>query len=162
MPQPALDHELYDTLRRIARRVHGHRAPATMTPTLLVHEAWEKLARGKVHAHDRTHFVALLARAMRQILIDQARAEASAKRGAHRQRTTLSGLASDPLPVDLLAVDEAVRALEAVDPKAADIVVLRSFGGLTVTEAAQEIGCSERTAYVKWAFGRAFVLDELG
>lgn len=162
MPHPELDPELYARLRRLAARVGDVRGTATVTPTLLVHEAWEKLARSDVQPNDRTHFIALLARAMRQILVDHARARASQKRGGGQHRTTLSGLEGAVVPVDLLAVDEALRALEAVDQAAADVVVLRSFGGLTVPEVADELGCSERTVFTKWSFGRAFVLDELG
>ncbi|MCB9680140.1 MAG: RNA polymerase subunit sigma-24 [Alphaproteobacteria bacterium] len=155
-----LDADLYAHLRRLAGRLGG--GEGTLNPTSLVHEAWEKLARNDAAWNDRTHFIALSARAMRQILVDRARGRGRAKRGGGRHRTTLSGIADDAAPLDLLALDEALERLGEVDAEAADVLVLRTFGGLTLDEVAVELGRSKRTVSTRWQFGRAFVLSELG
>lgn len=157
----ALDDTLYTHLRRLAARVNGE-FQGTLNPTALVHEAWEKLERGNAEWSDRTHFVALSARAMRQILVDHARARHSQKRGGERRRTTLSGLSDTSPSLDLIDLDRAIDDLAKLDAVAADVVVLRSFGGLTIGEVAQELACSARTVSNKWTFGRAFLLAELG
>ena len=157
----SLDPDVYDHLRRLARRIQSEMGNSPVPATGLVHEAWEKLARGEAKWADRPHFLALCARAMRQILIDAARARNSQKRGGARRRTTLAGLAGSGVSVDLIALEQALDKLEAMDSSAADVVVLRTFGGLTMEEIAAELGCSRRTAQHRWAFGRAFLLTEL-
>jgi RNA polymerase sigma factor (TIGR02999 family) len=154
-----IDDEVYAHLRRLASRIGNSDGGFTLNPTSLVHEAWEKLAKSRVQTVDRTHVVALSARAMRQILVDRARARGSQKRGGDRHRTTLSGLAVETAAIDVLELDQALEQLSELDAVAADVVVLRTFGGLTIEEVAAELECSRRYVNNKWSFGRAFLLS---
>jgi RNA polymerase sigma factor (TIGR02999 family) len=127
-----------------------------------VHEAWSKLASSESASFaDRQHFVAVCARAMRQVLIDHLRGKATQRRGGGLQRVTLTGLAGDGRELDLLSFSEALGELEQVDPRAADVVTLRVLGGLTVPEVALEIAVSPRTVDNLWRFSLAFFVDRL-
>src|SRR5262245_51340505 len=139
MPSPSIDPELYGHLRALAGRIHAERGAAhdVIQPTELLHEAWEKVSRGDTRWESRAHFVAVAARAMRQILIDRARARRSDRHGGNLARTTLSGVGDEPgSPIDVLALDEALAELEKLDPRGGEVVLLRTFGGLTVPEVA--------------------------
>ena len=140
---PALDPELYAQLRALASRVRGSRG-ATLQPTALLHEAWMKLERSQTRFESRAHFIAVAAKAMRQILVNRARDRDTAKRGGGARRTTLTGLGESQDTVDLLALDRALDALEEVDPDAARVVLMRAFGGLTLAEVAEVLEVSER------------------
>jgi RNA polymerase sigma-70 factor (ECF subfamily) len=155
---------VYEELRRVARaQMRRERPGQTLEATALVHEAWMRLAGGSVPAEDRTHFIAIAARLMRQILVERARARHAAKRGGRRERVTLDEglLPSSGTPVDVLALDEALERLAAIDPMNARLVELRFFGGLTVEEAAEALDMSPATIKRRWALARAFLLREL-
>jgi len=113
---------------------------------------------------DRAHFFRAAAEAMRRILIDHARHKASLKAGGDRRRVTLAGV--DPgiegLGIDLLALDEALKKLALTDPRKAELVTLRFFGGLSGEEAAKALGISPSTADNDWSYARAWLRVELG
>ncbi len=161
---PEMDEAVYAQLKRLAERIHRERGfgQQTLDATSLLHEAWEKLARSDGEIVSREHFVAVAARAMRQLLIDRARARASQKRGGDPMRTTLSGLGDAPMAHEqILALDGALEQLEQVDPTAAQVVMLRALGGATATEAGEALGVSRSTVDRAWRFGRAFLVDRL-
>jgi RNA polymerase sigma factor (TIGR02999 family) len=152
---------VYDDLRRLAARRLSHESPGqTLEPTALVHEAYLRLvgARG-VRWDGRAHFFAAAARAMRQILVENARRKRALKRGAGATRQELDEaelLVPEPRE-DLLALDEALTELAAADRPAADLVQLRYFGGLSIAEAARVLGISPRSADRLWAYARAWL-----
>jgi RNA polymerase sigma factor (TIGR02999 family) len=158
----------YDELRRIAARLMSRERPDhTLTATALVHEVWINLAAAKrpPGIQDRVHFVALAARAMRHILVNHANARLAEKRGSGALHVTLS--ASDDIPssasgpAELLAVHQALNALAAVDPRAAQVAELKVFGGLEVAEIACELRVSEPTVKRDWVFARAHLAKSL-
>ena len=160
---PALDAETYAHLRALAGRVHAGRRQGTLQPTALLHEAWLKVARSNCQFTDREHFLAVAARAMRQILVDRARARMSQKRGGDRHQVTLSGVGDDPHRIiDVLGLDAAMTKLEAVDPVAAKVAVMRTFGGMTAPETAEALGTSLRSVERAWRFARVFLAQQLG
>lgn len=144
-------------------------ASHTLQPTALVHEAFLKLVdRDAVEYADRGHFLAVAATAMRQILIDHARTRGAAKRGGDRRRVALedapvNGAGADQL--DLLALDEALTRLAALDGRQARVVELRFFGGLSVKETGEALGVSPRTVELDWRMAKAWLsraLSEAG
>jgi len=155
---------VYDELRRIARRcLADRRGNHTLQPTALVHEAYLRLARrDSDNWRDRTHFFALAAQMMRQILIDYARKGAAAKRGGNAVTLTLDE-ASDPSvdksnsSLDLIALDDAMKKLASLDARQCKIVELRFFGGLSIEETAQMIDISPTTAKREWATARVWL-----
>jgi RNA polymerase sigma factor (TIGR02999 family) len=161
---PDLDADAYQHLKALALRIfaergHGH---ATYQPTVLLHEAWMRLDRTDGAYESRAHYMAVAAKAMRQILINHARDKSAAKRGSGAVHTTLSdvtGALGDA--IDLIAVNDALEALEAVDPVAAELATLRVYGGLTMAEAAAHVGRPERSAARSWRFARAFLATQL-
>jgi len=160
-----LDAETYAHLRTLASRIHARQAgrSATIQPTALLHEAWMKVASSSCEYNDRQHFLAVAARAMRQILVDRARARGSKKRGGEFRQVTLTGIGADgEQMLDILDLDAALGQLEAVDEKAARIAVLRTFGGMTAPEAAEAMGMSLRTLQRSWRFARVFLAQRLG
>lgn len=160
----ALLPKVYDELHGLAvAHFRGQPAGHTLQPTALVHEAYLKLAGPGVEATDRTHFFVLASRIMRQILVDHARAKGSAKRGGGLQRVTLSEAVSKSgeRDVDLLALDDALDKLAAMEPERARLVELRFFGGLTSEEAGAILGMSRTDAARKWRMARAWLAREL-
>lgn len=157
---------VYDELRALASRQRGRFGGAdTLSTTALVHEAYLKLAGPKVWSgNDRVHFFALAARAMRQILIDHARAHRRDKRGGGAVHLDLekAEVAVAAQAEELLALDEAMERLEAVDPELVRLVEQRFFAGLTLEEIAGATGVSERTLKRDWRAARAFLYRELG
>jgi RNA polymerase sigma factor (TIGR02999 family) len=157
---------VYGELRRLAARsladeAHGR----TLQATSLVHEAYLRLVdvdRAQ-HWNSRGHFFAAAAEAMRRILIEEARRRRSLKRGGDRARVDIDSIevASPETPVDVLAIDEALDQLTRVDPKAAEVVRLRYFAGLTIKQVAEILGVSPRTADSLWAFARAWLLQKI-
>jgi RNA polymerase sigma factor (TIGR02999 family) len=157
---------VYDELRRLAADYLDRERPGqTLQPTALVHEAYLRLlgADAEPHWQDRAHFVATAAVAMRHILIDNARRKRRAKRGGGRDRVELADQADPHLQEAdrVLALDEALTRLAAADARAAEIVQLHTFGGLSVVEAGQHLGLSRAAAYREWAFARAWLRCEL-
>jgi RNA polymerase sigma factor (TIGR02999 family) len=162
---------VYDELRRVAHRhlereAEGH----TLSTTALVHEAYLRLKDHDTGAfNDRVHFFAMAARAMRRILVDHARRHHAAKRGAGARRVPLENLerlSGDGLAVDeradlLVALDEALLRLTALDARQAQVVELRFFGGLTEDETAEALGIGLRTAKRDWAKARSWLYQSL-
>src|SRR5262245_61392043 len=166
--QPAAEllSQLYPELRRLAGVLTRQLPPGqTLQPTALVHEAYLRLVRSQDPGWEgRRHFFGAAAQAMREILVEQARRKASQKRGGQAQRVELAeGLAwIEPPADDLLALDEAVRRLQAEDPRLAEIVQLRYFTGLSVEETASVVGASVRTVKRDWRYARAWLARQLG
>lgn len=161
---------VYDELRRLAAtRLAAEPPDQTLEPTALVHEAYLRLVAGAgptgkdARWNGRGHFFAAAAEAMRRILIENARHKKAAKAGGGWQRHELidAELAVDSTSDDLFAVDEALSRLVSVDPRAAKLVELRFFLGLTLDEAAAQLGVQPRTAYRDWAFARAWLRRDL-
>lgn len=156
---------IYDELRKLARGyVARERQGQTLQATALVHEAYLRLLRDQdLRWENRAHFLAIAGRSMRQILVERARARQSQKRGGGRRATTLKdeALAGGERSVDLLALDEALKVLAALDPKQSEIVELRFFGGLTVEETAEVMGISPATVKRWWDLSRAWLRREL-
>jgi len=156
---------VYDELRRIAGRYMRRERPGqTIQATALVHEAYLRLLRDRAkNWHTRAHFVGIAANAMRQILVERARARGAAKRGGGGARVTIDegAIAGPSQPVDVEALDEALERLAALDARQARIVELRFFGGLTVEEAADVLGISPATLKRDWTVARAWLKREL-
>ena len=152
---------VYDELRRIAAGYISRERPGqTLQATALVNEAFVRLASERPRPFaNRQHFLAIAALSMRQILVQRARARKAAKRGGAPVRVTLQeDLVSAEAPdIDVLALDEALTRLAALDPEQARIVELRYFGGLTVEETAEVIGISPATVKRQWAMARAWL-----
>jgi RNA polymerase sigma factor (TIGR02999 family) len=153
---------VYAELRKLAAaRLAGEKPGQTLQPTALVHEAYVRLVGGEQPQdwNGRGHFFAAAAEAMRRILVDHARQRKSAKRGGDRERLDLDAIdvAIADWPEDLVALDEALDRLAAVDPKAARLVHLRFFAGLPIPEVAAVLGVSPRTADRLWAYARAWL-----
>jgi len=159
---------VYDELRKLAAaRMAGEKPGQTIQPTALVHEAYLRLVGGDRPQdwNGRGHFFAAAAEAMRRILVESARRRKAAKAGSGWERQLLidADLAVDTSGDDLFAVDEALSRLAAEDPRAARLVELRFFLGMTLEQAAAHLGLQERTAYRDWAYARAWLrraLDE--
>ena len=158
---------VYDELRRIAARYISRERPGqTLQATALVNEAYVRLAAERPREFaNRTHFLAIAALSMRQILVQRARARKAAKRGGAPHRITLDDRNIDqahlPADVDVLALDEALSKLAALDREQARIVELRYFAGLTVEETADVLGSSPATVKRHWAMARAWLKQTL-
>jgi RNA polymerase sigma factor (TIGR02999 family) len=157
----------YQALRRIAAaRMANERAGHTLQPTALVHEAYLRLLGPdgeNRNWNSEGHFFSAAAEAMRRILIEHARKKQSLKRGGDQVRTTLdeSHLAFEVPSDEVLAVDEALRKLEKEDHATAEIVKLRYFAGLTVSETAAALGTSESTVKRAWRYARVWLYREI-
>lgn len=156
---------VYDEMRRIAhRQLRGQRPGHTLSTTALVHEAYLRLmGRGPGDWTDRSHFFALAARAMRQVLIDYARRFGSAKRGGGWRRIPLDKavLNVEEQSDLLLALDEALTRLAAVNERASRVVECRFFGGLTEVETAAVLGVTERTIRRDWLKAKLWLYADL-
>lgn len=157
---------VYNDLRRLAAaRMAVEAAGNTLQPTALVHEAWLRLAGqdGAPAFANRAHFFAAAAESMRRVLIDRARRKSAGKRGGNQQRISLDtvDIAAEADSDTLLLVNDAIEKLELEDVKAAEIVKLRFFGGLTLEEAGEVMGVTERTAKRYWSFARAWLYAEM-
>ncbi len=152
---------VYDELRGVAeRQLRREQAGHTLHPTALVHEAYMKLAGSDLDASSRSHFLAIAARAMRQVLVDHARRRGAQKRGGDWFPTTLTdGSASVELnPEELIALD---HALETLDERQRQVVECRFFGGMEEAEIAEALGVSERTVRRDWVKARAWLYREI-
>jgi RNA polymerase sigma factor (TIGR02999 family) len=157
---------VYEELRQLAAQKLVHEKPGqTLQATALVHEAYLRLVGGSEvqHWNGRGHFFGAAAEAMRRILVESARRKLQPGRGGDRQRIVLDELqvAADGPSVDLLALDESLRRLEAHDPLSAKLVNLRYFAGLTVQHAAETLGISLRTAERNWTYARTWLHRDL-
>ncbi len=155
---------VYAELRRVARSQFARQgAGHTLEPTALVHEAYMKLVRHGGEWKDRTHFFAVAATAMRQVLMNHAEARRAKKRDGVRVDVTMDGLSTpDLLPsIDLLALDDALCTLASLDETDARIVDLRFFGGLTMDEVARVVGLSTRAVEKRWRRTRAWLNHEM-
>ena len=156
---------VYDELRRLAQARMAQLPPGqTLQPTALVHEAYLRLVdKSAHHLESRRHFFFAAARAMRDILVEQARAKAGPKRGGRRHRVALdeTAVVSQPPDVDVLAVHQVLTELEQQDPLKAQIVNLRYFAGMTAAETAQVLGLSERSLHRHWRFIKAWMKSRL-
>jgi RNA polymerase sigma factor (TIGR02999 family) len=157
--------EVYDELRRLAARyMRCERSDHTLQPTALVHEAFLKLFESKdIDWQGRAHFFAVASRTMRRILVDHARRVHAGKRSGDRNGVPLDSafLYAEERPAELIALDEALQRLSELDPRQCRIVELRFFGGLSVEEAAEILGVSERTIKREWSVARAWLYGEL-
>lgn len=156
---------LHSELRRIAARLMAsERRDHTLQPTIIADEAYLQLVdQHNRNWRNRAHFFAAAAQTMRHILVDYGRRRRSQKRGGRFQRVDLDqaeriGIAPDD---DVLALDEALKRLEHIDPRQSRIVELRYFGGLTEEETAEVMNTSPRTIKREWAFARAWLYAEL-
>lgn len=162
--EPDLMEATYRDLRAIAASMlRGQDARQTLHATALVHEAYLKIAGKRDEPWAGvSHFVAVAARAMRQIVIDRARARNAAKRGGGARRETLSGvLQDDAHEPGVLEIHEHLTRLALVDERRARVVELRFFGGLGMAEVARALGISERTAELDWRAARAWLRERL-
>ena len=154
----------YDELHRVARRCMGHeRGNHTLQDTALVNEAFLRLTGGaKIEWQDRAHFYGVAARLMRQILVDYSRQRKAAKRGGGHQVSLDDGLViSEDRIEDVVAMDQVLSRLEAMDPRQGRIVELRFFTGLNVEEIAEVMDISTPTVKREWASAKAWLHREL-
>lgn len=156
---------VYDELRRLAaHQMAKQPAGHTLQATALVHEAFLRLIGNPARTWaDRRHFFASAAEAMRHILVDRARRKAAVRHGSNAVALQWDDvpLAADSDDDDVLAINDALEALAAHDPTAAELVKLRFFGGFTFIEAAELLGTSERTAKRMWTYARAWLFEEI-
>jgi len=154
---------VYEELRRMARlRARHDRAARALQPTAVVHEVYLRLVNmGRLRIESRQHFLAMSARLMRQVLVDQARRRDALKRGEPMPlESGLEGIVL-PQPVELLMLDRALGELSALDRRQHDIVELRYFAGLTIDEVSTALGVSPATVEREWAVARAWLFDRL-
>jgi len=157
---------VYDELRRLAAQKMAQEKPGqTLQATALVHEAYIRLvdvdkAR---HWHSRGHFFAAAAEAMRRILVEQARRKAGPRAGGGHQRVELSSVDQEvPGPqLDILGLNDALDRLEKKDPRAAELVKLRFFAGLTIQQVANSLGVSVTTAKAEWSYAKCWLRAEM-
>ncbi len=156
---------VYDELRKLAAQKLSREHPGqTLQATALVHEAWLRLGADQQPAwHNRAHFFAAAAEAMRRILIDNARRKQTLRHGGHVEHVSLDGLdlAVGVDDEEVLALHEALDRLAARDAAKAELVKLRFFAGLTMAQAAEVLGLSEPTAKRHWAYARAWLYREI-
>jgi RNA polymerase sigma factor (TIGR02999 family) len=155
--------QVYAELRRLAHaRIANEKPGQTLQATALVHEAWLRLGDG-ARFENRAHFFSAAAEAMRRILVESARRKKRLKHGGEVERVDVDEVdISAPMPNDeLLALDEALDRLATVDTRAAEMVKLCFFVGLTQQQAAQELGVSISTAERVWSFARAWLYQEI-
>jgi RNA polymerase sigma factor (TIGR02999 family) len=157
---------VYAELRKLAKARMARLPPGqTLQPTALVHEAYLRmLGKNAAQLDSRRHFFFVAARAMRDILVEQARRKAGPKRGGGRRRVELTEHTAtyETAPDEILGLYEALAELEKEDPIKAQIVDLRYFAGMNADEAAQVLGISERTLHRHWRFIKAWLRDRLG
>lgn len=165
-----LSKTVYQELRAIAHaRLRSQRSGHTLQATALVNEAWLKLRQHFDGARPTSDFFKAAAHSMRQILIDHARGKHTAKRGGGMDRAAIepgelaeaATISPEANPDELLALDDALRALEAWDASAAQVVTLRFFGGLSVEETAAALNISERTVKREWQFARNWLRERM-
>jgi RNA polymerase sigma factor (TIGR02999 family) len=157
---------IYDELRMIAQGMMKHERPGhTLQPTDLVHEAVIRLSDGAVpaNARNRQYLFAAAARSMRQILVDHVRKRKALKREGHLRRVALDDIADTIQEQfdDVLAIHESLERLERLEPRQAQVITLRIFGGLKLREIAEQLGVSTSTVHEDLAIARAWLHDQL-
>ena len=155
---------VYDELKRLARRkMADERSAHTLQATALVGEAYVRLVEiNRVRWQNRAHFLSMAARLMRRILVDAARARKYQKRGGGAQQVSLDeALLLDDPGRDLIALDDALGALAAVDERKSKVVEMRFFGGLSVDETAEALGVSNDTVMRDWKLAKAWLAKEI-
>jgi RNA polymerase sigma factor (TIGR02999 family) len=156
---------VYEVLHDLAHRQLRRSSGATLNTTALVHEAWIKLARGAADGFEgRSHFFAVAAMAMRQVIVDYGRRRQAQRRGGGRRPVTASALSRvgvDSNIDELLAIDAALDKLAALDERLAKVVEFRLFAGLEEQEIADVLGVNVRTVRRDWRKARAFLLNEI-
>ena len=157
---------VYPELRRLAQHYMQRERPNhTLQATALVHEAYLRIfGTEAIQWQNRAHFFAVAAQQMRRILVDHARRLGAEKREGGRIKLSLDDVPGLPAKhdEDLVALDEALKGLEKLDPRAGRVVELRFFGGLTEKEAAEVLGISVATLKRDWEFAKAWLFDQLG
>lgn len=156
---------VYDELRRLAGRyLRRERSDHTLSPTALVNEAYMRLVtQSDVRWQNRAHFFGVAAQLMRRILVDHARGHLASKRGGGTRRLSLEDVDSkfERPDLDLIALDDALLELAALDPQQSRIVELRFFGGLTIDETSEVVGVSPMTVKREWALAKAWLLRQV-
>jgi RNA polymerase sigma factor (TIGR02999 family) len=156
---------VYAELRRMAaRHLRRERGEHTLQPTALVHEVYLRMVdQSDAPWQNRAHFVGFAAHLMRNVLVDHARRRRAAKRGRGDARVSLGAAAgvANTTDVDLVALDDALRALETIDARQSRMVELRFFGGLSIEEAAEVLGMSSAQVRREWTAVRAWLRREL-
>jgi RNA polymerase sigma factor (TIGR02999 family) len=157
---------VYGELRSLAsQRLADEKAGHSLQATALVNEAYIRLfdVKEAQHWNSRAHFFSAAAEAMRRIMVDQARRRKAAKRGgqAHRQDLNESTIVAPDHGVDVIALNDVLDLLAATDPAAANLVKLRFFAGFNMSEAAEALGISERSAYGTWAYARSWLRQKM-
>ncbi len=157
---------VYDELHRMARRYMSNEKPGhTLQATALVNEAYLRLVESsQANFQNRSHFFAVSAQVMRRILVDWARSRQAAKRGSDQAALTLDEALAVPMKTgtDLVAVDDALKALALVDLRKSQVVELRFFGGLSVEETAAVLKVSQETVHRDWRLAKSWLRRELG
>jgi RNA polymerase sigma-70 factor (ECF subfamily) len=157
---------IYEELRRLAHHYMSRERPGhTLQTTALVNEAYVRLINRKdMHWQNRAHFFAIAAQSMRCILVDHARSHAYGKRGGGAPKIVFDEamVVSQERAAEVVAVDEALKDLAALDPQLSRIVELRFFGGLTIEETAEVLHLSPATIKREWSTARAWLYHELG
>ena len=155
---------VYDRLRRLARQMMAQEKPGqTLQATALVHEAFLRLLGDEYGWDDRRHFYAAAARAMRRILVERARRRERIRHGGGRKRVNLDDAVAvaEPESVDLVTLDEVLRRLEKEEPRAAQVVMMRFYAGLSEADAAEALDISVRTVWRDWNFAKAWLRDAI-
>lgn len=156
---------VYDELHRIAsRQMRGERDGGQLQTTALIHEAYMRLVGGgPIEIQSRGHFFAIASQQMRRVLVDAARSERAQKRGGPALKISLEAvnIGTGSRSEDLLALDEALRELERIDPRAAKVVELRYFGGYTDKEVVDTLGVALSTVRRDWEFARSWLFDKM-
>lgn len=158
---------IYPLLRRLASSRLRRSGTMTWQPTELIHEAYEKLILGqRVDFQNRSHFMAIAAHVMRRVVADHYRLTHAQKRGGEASTVSLDEVLSERNPqtsmrVDLMDIDRLLNELGAIDARAAEIVELRYFAGMSVEEASEVLHLSERTVKRSWQFARAWLHGRL-
>lgn len=155
---------LYDDLHRIARSQIRNKTLNRMSATSLVSESWLRLASAKFSVENRSHFIAMFARVMRFVLVDESRKEMAEKRAGGLQAVSLDDsidVGRDEDLAEIIAMDAALTQLEHLDARLAGLVEMRYFGGLDEAEIAAALGVTDRTLRRDWRKARAFLLAQL-
>jgi RNA polymerase sigma factor (TIGR02999 family) len=156
---------VYDELRRLARSyMRAERGSHTLQATAVVHEAFLRLVQANIALQDRQHFFALASRLMRRVLVDHAKSRSRVKRdGGVREHTGVELTEiSQPIDVDVVALDEALEGLLQLEPRLAQVIELHYFGGMTYEEIGAAVGASPATVHRDIRLAKAWLLNEMG